>query len=222
MRLETLDWLSDLVLQMRNEADELQGEDTLDVRKYYSIYCVDTLQDALTRCVDYHLGLIYDEVDRISDELGKEFALDSSKLAKQNFRFVLHNKTWTKGDNVYLGSQMVSALAGVGGLLSLVTSGIAGHIRNKELAGQRDTVLQDIQEQFTQLESSLPQILKQHYDQIEKELNGQIQEFFANQIQTVEANTAQMVNVASRNEEEKQLIHQAICEVRAMLEEMAS
>lgn len=221
MRLETLEWIMELIGKMRDEAEKLQDGDTLDVRKYYSIYCVDTLQDALTRCVEYHLNSLYDQVDDISKELGKNVALGANNLTKQNFRFALHNKTWTKGDNVYLGSQVVGSFAGIGGLISLVTMGVAGHMRERELASKKDTVLQDVQEQFAQLEKSLPDILQRHYDQLEHELNGQIQDFFANQVQEVETNTAQMLEMANRNEEEKQNIYQAVCEVRAMLEDMS-
>lgn len=220
MSLETLDWISELVYRMRDEASQLQEEDTLDVRKYYSIYCIDTLQDALTRCVNYHLELIYDRVDDISEELGKSFALESAKLPKQNFSFALHNKTWTNGDNVYFGTTVASSLARIGGLLPIAVAGVAGHMRGKELAGRKNDVVQNLQEQYNKLERDLPGILKKHYAQIELELNGQIQAYFAEQIQTVENNTEQMVEIANRDVEEKQRIHQAICEVRAMLEDM--
>ena len=220
MRLETQEWLFELLRKMREEADGLQDADTLDVRKFYSIYCVDTLQDALTRCVDCHLDAIYDEIDGISGELSRELAAVPDRQAKQNFRFALHNKTWTKGDNVYLGSRMFSRFGLVGGLLSSVAAGVAGHMRGKELAGKKDTVLQDVQEQYAQLEKALPGILKRNYDQIEQQLYGQIQDYFASQIQAAEANTAQMAQIANRDVEEKQQIHQAICEVRAMLEDM--
>lgn len=131
---ETTGWLSEIVDEMRMEAQQMQDGDTLDVRKYYSIYCVDTMQDALNRCVEYHLDVIYDAIDHISEKMGKNLSLDSSKLAKQNFRFALHNESWTRGDNLYIGSTILTNATGVGGLLyTLASMGISGHMRQKEL-----------------------------------------------------------------------------------------
>lgn len=218
---ETTGWLSEIVDGMRAEVQQMQDADTLDVRKYYSIYCVDTMQDALNRCVEYHLDMIYDAVDRISEKMGKSLSLDSAKLAKQNFRFALHNKSWTRGDNLYLGSTVLTNATGVGGLLySLATMGISGHMRQKELSGKKDTVLLDVQSQFMQLMETLPRVIEQTYSQLEKELNGQIQDFFAKQIQEVKDNTDQMRTTANCGIEEKQLIQKDIHEVRELLEKM--
>lgn len=221
MCFEATDWLSEVVQGMRMEAERLEDGDTLDVRKYYSVYCVDTLQDALNRCVEYHLDLICDEVDCTSEEMGKGLSLDSSGLAKQNFRFALHNKSWTKGDNLYWGSTVLSDATGIGGMLyTLASMGVAGHMREKEMAGKKDTVLQDVQAQFTQLEKDLPGVMKRNYDQLEKALNARIQDFFARQIQEVQANTAQMAEIAGGGIEEKQRMQEAIREVRRLLENM--
>lgn len=219
---ETTGWLSEIVDEMRMEAQQMQDGDTLDVRKYYSIYCVDTMQDALNRCVEYHLDMIYDAIDHISEKMGKNLSLDSSKLAKQNFRFALHNKSWTRGDNLYIGSTILTNATGVGGLLyTLASMGISGHMRQKELSSKKDTVLLDIQEQFRQLKETLPKVIEQTYSQLEKELNGQIQDFFAKQIQEVKANTDQMITTANCGIEEKQLIQKDIHEVRELLGKMA-
>lgn len=218
---ETTGWLSEIVDEMRMEAQQMQDGDTLDVRKYYSIYCVDTMQDALNRCVEYHLDMIYDAIDHISEKIGKNLSLDSSKLAKQNFRFALHNKSWTRGDNLYIGSTILTNATGVGGLLyTLASMGISGHMRQKELSSKKDTVLLDIQEQFRQLKETLPKVIEQTYSQLEKELNGQIQDFFAKQIQEVKANTDQMITTANCGIEEKQLIQKDIHEVRELLGKM--
>ncbi len=220
MRLETQEWMSELIEQMRREADLLKDDAIADVRKFYSIYCVDTLQDALTRCVEYHLECLYDEVDRVSDEAGKHFTLDTSKLEKQSFRFALHNKTWTKGDNVYFGTQMVGSYIYMNQLKTLIAFGIAGHMREKELKGKKDTVLRDVQTQFTQLERSLPDILKRYYEQVESELNDQIQAFFAGQIASIEANAVKVTEAANRSDDEKHLVQQTIVEVRTILKDM--
>ena len=212
---ETLGWISDLVSSMRDEAEGFDEKDILNIRQYYSVYCVDTLQDALMRCMEYHLDLFYEEVERDAQELYDNLTLDTSKLPKQNFRFALNNKTWTMGDNVYMGANNINA-----GVFSLIAMGVAGFMREKELSSKKDTLLNDLLDQLSLLQNTLQGSVKRCYDQIRDALNGEIQKFYSGQIEALQQNMEQMMQIANHNDEEKKRILQTIEKVRRMLEDI--
>lgn len=221
MYLETLEWMSALVSSMTDELDAMKDMDTADIRKYYVAYCVDTLQDALSRCADCHLDRIYEEVNGVSEQLAGSLSMNVTRLPKQNFRFVLHNSTWTKGDSFCLGANAAANTGLMRGVLSLVSLGAAGIMRDWEMRSKKDTVLQDISGQLAEVGKSLPKTLRRYYDQMGSELIKQLQDAFTEQIRTVRTNAERMTEAASRRDEEKQQVQQTIAEVRSLLASLA-
>lgn len=99
MRRKQVCGIEEVLDQMQEQTESLTQAGSEDLMKYYTFYCIDTIQEALNRCVDYHTVLIYDELEAISGELTAELSKSGSCPA-YGFRFALDNRTWTMGDNV--------------------------------------------------------------------------------------------------------------------------
>ena len=110
MREECRQWMTGLLDRMEGELDSLPGTSPEELTKYYTFYCLDLIQEGMSRCLELHTEALYDMLDEISSELTK--ALTSvTEGSFCRFRFALDNQTWTKGDNVsYVASWLPTAL----------------------------------------------------------------------------------------------------------------
>lgn len=210
---ETLGWMSDLVDQMRSEAQHLDGIDANNIRKYYSLYCVDTLQKAMNRCTECHYDSLLNQLDQISDELSRRI-LHNRKEDKVSFRFAVNNKTWTKGDSLGF------FVNGIGGVVGIMGMTIAGTMRQRELKNTAGDVLADIQEQYDRLIGELPGTVKRVYDNMEQQTMTQVKEYFSDQSTALQEKTEQITLFAQRSAAEKEESMGLVREVRQILEQM--
>ncbi len=97
MQAETCGWIEELLDRLRKETDTLADIPPAQLIKYYSFYCIDTLQEAMDRCLERHTLELYDQLEEISEELTRNLSRNMQKN-RYHFRFSLDNQTWTKGD----------------------------------------------------------------------------------------------------------------------------
>lgn len=173
---------------------------------------IDTVQEALACCVDYHTAKLYDVLNEISDELTR--AMSGKDIhARYSFRFVLDNKTWTKGDNVGFVVSMVS-----GGLLSLVADGIGGAMRKKELADRKPQVIQEIKRQYDSLFVSVQRTVAEVYRKMGGQAKQHLSDFYNSKLQTLERQMEQSAAAARQDAAKKQEIRLAAGELRKVLD----
>lgn len=213
MESETAMWMRDLVQKMQGES--LAEYDLVSIRKYYSLYCVDTLQKALEICADYHSQIIFDMLDEISGELTQKI-FKTTENTHFRFSFAINNKTWSKGDNVGFISQ---TLLGTN-ILGLVGMAIGGAMRQSELQRNTSDVFSDINEQYRFLLESLPRTVQKAYVDMKNRIYKQIQEYFTDCAQKIESQTEQVINFAQKNQEEKEQSMLLVQMVRGILNDM--
>ena len=127
MKGESREWMGELLDAMQQEVGSLGDIPAAELSKYYTFYCIDTIQEAMNRCIEQHTLYLYDLLEEISADLSAKLSRTAVN-SSYGFRFTLDNRTWTKGDNVSYVVSKVSSLA----LLSLVADGVAGAMRQKE------------------------------------------------------------------------------------------
>ncbi|MBQ2880630.1 MAG: hypothetical protein IJE40_00020, partial [Clostridia bacterium] len=213
MENESVVWIRDLVLKMRNES--LAGCNLVDVRKFYSLYCIDTLQKALGICMDHHSQMIFDMLDDISGELTRKI-FKTPENTHFRFSFAINNKTWTKGDNVGFLSQSFLG----SNIFGLVGMTIGGAMRQNELKKNTTDVFADIADQYNVLLESLPGTVHKAYTDMKNRIYKQIQEYFTDRAQEVQTQTEQIINFAQKNQEEKEQSMQLVQIVRGILNDM--
>lgn len=215
MQGEAVGWLNELLERMKAETATLERHSETDLSKYYPFFCIDTMQEAVTRCIDYHMVSLYDELNTISDELAKSMSKNRAH-AQYSFRFVLDNRAWTKGDNVGFAVSMVSS-----GFLSLIADGIGGVMRKKELANRKPQIIQEIQRQYDSLFVSVQKTTTDTYRKMGEQAKQYLKEFYSGKLQTLEQQMEESAAVARQDETKKEKIQEAVKQIRSLLKDIA-
>lgn len=215
MREEAAGWVGGLIRQMSNEVDLLSDISAEDLTKYYSTYCVDTIQEAVNRCVDYHMEKIYDKLDDVSEEAARGL-FQQGEPQNYGFRFVLSNKTWTTGDNVGYIASKFSQL----GLLSLVVDGVAGAMRQKETRDRTPQILESIKSQYPGFLRSAEDTIADTYHKLSAMAAAQLTDFFNSSLREEQTQGEQVMRVAQQTEEKKNEIRSAVERLQNALEQL--
>ena len=208
-------WMGELLDKMQQEVKTLADVAASELSKYYTFYCIDTIQEGMDKCIEYHTLRLYDLLEEISGEL-------SAKLSKTSldhsygFRFTMDNHTWTKGDNV---SYIVSKIGGLA-LLSLVADGITGAMRQKEMEKKTPDILGSVQKQYGNLRASVDQTIDSVYGRLGENAKKQLAEYYGEKIRSAQEQVEQSAMVARQDEEHKEEIREAISEIRKILDEI--
>lgn len=215
MQAEAWGWMDEVLNQMQSQVQGLKRMKAEDLMKYYTFYCIDTIQEAISRCIDHHTVLIYDELDALSRELTARLSQNQVQ-SDYNFRFALDNRTWTMGDNV---SFVVSKLSGLG-LLSLVADGIAGAMRQKEMTDKTPQIIQSIASQYPQLTLSVQKTLQSIYGQLKDTVKKQLMDYYQEQLNQFEQQSEQIAKTARQSEDQKAQIKAALDQLNAVLQDI--
>lgn len=215
MQAEAWGWMDEVLNQMQSQVQDLKRMKAEDLMKYYTFYCIDTIQEAISRCIDHHTVLIYDELDALSRELTARLSQNQVQSG-YNFRFALDNRTWTMGDNV---SFVVSKLSGLG-LLSLVADGIAGAMRQKEMTDKTPQIIQSIASQYPQLTLSVQKTLQSIYGQLKDTVKKQLMDYYQEQLDQFEQQSEQIAKTARQSEDQKAQIKAALDQLNAVLQDI--
>lgn len=210
---QTVEWIEDLLQKMEAETGSLGNVPIEDIKKFYVLYCVDTLQEAMQRCIEFCTVELYEELDEIFSGISKKmsFKISSAPVA---LSFSLRNKTWTKGDNVVFASDLL----GVSNtLVGYAIRYAAGGMRQKQVKDSRDDIFAEIQEQYASLRVSVLRALSDSFKSLSAKAKEQISTYFEEQLQTLETQAEQSAMVARQNDARKQEIRVAVNELQAVL-----
>ncbi|MGN0263726.1 MAG: dynamin family protein [Oliverpabstia sp.] len=214
MQIEAMDWMGEVLNKMKEDTLTLNTFSTDDIVKYYSLFSVDTLQEAMNRCVERHTENLMDELDKIASELTKSFSKNSEK-AEFSFRMTIMNRTWTKGDNVsFVGSRIGM------GVLGLVANGIGGLMRKNELQDRKPEVIKSIKSQYENMYVSIQKEITKTYQKLAERAILMLQEYYTDKINALEQKVEQSAMVARQDDEKKAEIRIAINEIREVMEKI--
>lgn len=213
MQGEAYQCISGLLDRMQTEVDTLEDMTSSDLTKYYSFYCIDTLQDAMNRCAEQHTAEVYEFLEEIAGELTQGFT--NTQPGAYNFRFTLDNRTWTRGDNVGYVVNKVNM-----GALGLIADGIAGAMRQKEMKTKTPDILQKIKEQYTGLRVSCLKTVEELYSRMLENAKKQLDEYYGEKICAAKQQVEQSAMVARQDEEKKAALREEIGKFRVLLGEL--
>ena len=215
MKTESRMWMGELLDDMQQETGTLTDIPAAELSKYYTFYCIDTIQEGMNRCIEQHTLYLSDLLEEISAELSAKLS-KTTVNSSYGFRFTLDNRTWTKGDNVSYVVSKVGSLA----LLSLVADGVAGAMRQKEMADKAPDILRSIGRQYPGLRASVNQAIDSVYGKLGENAKKQLAEYYGDKIRTVQEQVEQSAMVARQDEERKAEIRTAVSEIREILSQI--
>jgi len=213
MKQEGQLWMDTVFDRMEADINSLQGVPREDITKFYSFFCIDTVQEAVNRCMDHHLQQLMDEMEEISTDLTRKLSKDT-KARSFGFQFTLDNKTWTKGDNVGFFT------TNMGGVVGLAGSFLAGAMREKEMKDALPDLVKKIREQYPQFRASAYSAINKNYDQLALSAKRELQEYYNEKIAFAREQVQQTAAVARQSQEKKAEIEDAINSVRTRLKEL--
>lgn len=212
---KTIQWIAFLLDEMEKEIDTLNKYSIEEVKNNYSMYCTETIQNAVDRCMDKFTAELYRLLDDISENVGRKFTTVGI-TATPSFKFALQNKSWTKGDNV----AFVSNLALANTWLGFATDYVAGSMRKKEINQSMPDVIQEIKMQFPGLRAATFAAIKDVYKSIRNNVKSLIKDHFDEQILTLEAQLEQAAMIARQNDKKKEEIKAAVFEMNKVLDDI--
>ena len=215
MKGESREWMGELLDAMQQEVGSLGDIPAAELSKYYTFYCIDTIQEAMNRCIEQHTLYLYDLLEEISADLSAKLSRTAVN-SSYGFRFTLDNRTWTKVDNVSYVVSKVSSLA----LLSLVADGVAGAMRQKEMANKTPDILRSIGRQYISLRASVDQAVESVYGKLRENAKKQLAEYYGEKIRAAQEQVEQSAMVARQDEERKEEIRCAVSEIREILNQI--
>ena len=219
-RADAVEWIETVITLMEKDADTLLNKvSTDDIKRFYTLFCVETLQEAFNRCSEDYLSCVYDELAQISPELTKSFSFDCAALSPR-FIFEVNNNTYTVGDKIAFAGSIVGSQLGTG-FLSMVTDYIGGLKREKEINQKAPDYIASIKKQLSGLHSNVLPALSKEYKDVSNRAKEQILAYFDNEMAQMEAVAQQAVSVSARDEQTKEEIRQAIEYLNAVLAELA-
>lgn len=217
MMEEALGWIRELVDRMEKEVDSLHSVPHEDLKKYYSFYCMETLQNAINTCIEHHTIQLYEQLNKISADLVKSLP-NASKPELYDFQFALSNMTWTNGDNFSYVCSMIPI--GIIQSLSIVTDAIGGIWRDSELKKKVPDLLGNIREQFPDLRHSALCTVEDSYGRMGKSMKKQLDTYYNAQLEQAKIKVEQSAMVARQDAEKKEEIRAAIATIREVLAQM--
>ena len=217
MMEEALGWIRELVDRMEKEVDSLHSVPHEDLKKYYSFYCMETLQNAINTCIEHHTIQLYEQLNEISADLVKSLP-NASKPELYDFQFALSNMTWTNGDNFSYVCSMIPI--GIIQSLSIVTDAIGGIWRDSELKKKVPDLLGNIREQFPDLRHSALCTVEDSYGRMGKSMKKQLDTFYNAQVEQAKIKVEQSAMVARQDAQKKDEIRAAIATIREVLAQM--
>lgn len=217
MMEEALGWIRELVDRMEREVDMLISIPHEDLKKYYSFYCMETLQNAINTCIEHHTIQLYEQLNKISADLVKSLP-NASKPELYDFQFALSNMTWTNGDNFSYVCSMIPI--GIIQSLSIVTDAIGGIWRDSELKKKVPDLLGNIREQFPDLRHSALCTVEDSYGRMGKSMKKQLDTFYNAQVEQAKIKVEQSAMVARQDAQKKDEIRAAIATIREVLAQM--
>ena len=217
MMEEALGWIRELVDRMEKEVDSLHSVPHEDLKKYYSFYCMETLQNAINTCIEHHTIQLYEQLNKISADLVKSLP-NASKPELYDFQFALSNMTWTNGDNFSYVCSMIPI--GIIQSLSIVTDAIGGIWRDSELKKKVPDLLGNIREQFPDLRHSALCTVEDSYGRMGKSMKKQLDTFYNAQVEQAKIKVEQSAMVARQDAQKKDEIRAAIATIREVLAQM--
>lgn len=211
-----ISWMSELLDKMESDVDDLANFSVDDIKKYYALFCVDTLQEAFDKCSDYYSTSMLRDTEKVSEDVAKKLAMDGMNRS-YSFKFNLNNHTWTKGDTVEAANTYLNL-----GVFSLLTTFVAGAMRQHEMKGSAPDIIKNVKEQYSELRSTVAPAVRKNYIAFANEIKKQLCRYFEEEMESIDANLEQAEYIFYQNDAKKNEVKAALDELSCALKAIES
>lgn len=221
-RADAIGWIEGLLNRLEADVDQMASVVTTDdIKRYYTLFCLETLQTAFDKCAEHYLSTIYDGLAEVSPDLARDFSFGTA-VASPGFVFEVDNNTYTTGDNMALAGDIMDRQLNLGGFVSGVFSYVGGLMREKEVEKKGMDYIASIKQQYAGLHTSVVPALAKEYRTMADRAKEKVSAWFANKLKNMENDAEQFAGISGRNEEQKEEVRAALDTLRSILEDIGS
>lgn len=217
MKSDANRWLRELLTAIEQESGNLHSYPYDVLLKYYGSYCIETLQDAMNACVEFHQEKLYETMEEISEALSEKFALGLEEKRSYAFRMHLDNRIWTKGDTVGFAVNYAANIVPLLNVGGLVVDAITGVMRDSEAKKSTPAIMQQIAQQLPGLNVSVAEAVESIYSDLGEKAKKLVLDHFTEKMAQAEHLVGQSAAVARKEEEEKDQIRQVVAQAKTVL-----
>ena len=217
-RANALVWIDAFISEMEKDADSISDYPAEDIQKYYSLFCIDSIQNAVTRCSEYYMESLFTELDKVSDGISKNISVNHA-VNIPRFNVSFGTKIWTTADTISFAAQsfpVVNVLSSLP-IISLAVDYAAGSARQRQMQKNIPDFKADIKSKYPQLKKSAIAALNQTYAALKKGMQEELDMFWNDRSGELETKHEQAALAARRDDAEKENMRQALNELEAVL-----
>ena len=210
-------WMSELIDKMAADADKLEDISAEDIKRFYPIYCLDTICEAMDTCTEYYRSHLIDALNDISEDLASLSELGGSF---PRYGITVSSKTWTGGDTAAFAYDSAMSVTGstVMALFQPVVKLVAGTARIKKIENSSGNIIVQIKSQFPYLKTeacgSLAKEFSKYADTVKASLTGH----YDKQLEELESKADLSRKAAEKTESEREEIISCIRELTEILD----
>lgn len=219
MKGQAVKWMDEFMEKIETDAVSLSCISSEDLRKYYSFYCTDLLQEAIQTCIEHHKEEMFEKLEKISGNTAQKLAGSFITGDTLHFNINLDNRIWTKGDTVGLAVSIMPAMGSglIGKVMSIGANTIAGTMRQKEVSSRAPELVEQIKYGFTELEISVQNTLDVLYKRLAGSAKKIMSETVNEDVERMEHLLGETIKAASLEEESKKEMVELIGKARLLL-----
>ena len=217
-RANALVWIDAFISEMEKDADSISDYPAEDIQKYYSLFCIDSIQNAVTRCSEYYMESLFTELAKVSDGISKNISVNHA-VNIPRFNVSFGTKIWTTADTISFAAQsfpVVNVLSSLP-IISLAVDYAAGSARQRQMQKNIPDFKADIKSKYPQLKKSAIAALNQTYAALKKGMQEELDMFWNDRSGELETKHEQAALAARRDDAEKENMRQALNELEAVL-----
>ena len=217
-RANALVWIDAFISEMEKDADSISDYPAEDIQKYYSLFCIDSIQNAVTRCSEYYMESLFTELDKVSDGISKNISVNHA-VNIPRFNVSFGTKIWTTADTISFAAQsfpVVNVLSSLP-IISLAVDYAAGSARQRQMQKNIPNFKADIKSKYPQLKKSAIAALNKTYAALKKGMQEELDMFWNDRSGELETKHEQAALAARRDDAEKENMRQALNELEAVL-----
>ena len=212
---ETQLWLQEFLDRFETEAiNSLSQYQLAPIRRHYPFFFADSLQKAITSCLDIHRPKIIASLDRAAQNIVQEIHLlsDSASETPELAEFSLVQQQWTNLDTL----QMMMRMTPLGAIADLLIH----RIKESDTSPKVTDYQKQLQNSFPQLRTSIMEQVESIYLGITEELETQIDNIYQQEIESSISALQQAQSLSSQGEQKVTKTNESLGNALSILSEV--
>ena len=197
-------WMATFLNRLKAEIQQVQKSgETVLIQKYFQFYLIDTVREAILKCLEEHQKIIEGKIRNIARDFSNQALFDHPAEQLSEIAVNIADISWTGADTASFVLTEGIYLLGLSSQptgLSFLGQTIAGFVRESRIKNKQMDLLKPVLDDFGTLENQIYGQLRQAYDSFYEKSCEKLEESFSQQIQASREAVQQAIDVANQEQ----------------------